>query len=136
MAAGRTGKSSTGLSLGHRRAVLGMHSFSGNDSVSSFFRKGKQAVWKAVTKNIAFIDLFSSLGTEVTASEELVRGVEWFVCSIYGHPRILSINEERKKVFWDKFNKEKKIIDLSLMPPCQSNLHHHIMRANYVAYIF
>jgi hypothetical protein len=23
-----------------------------------------------------------------------------------------------------------------VMPPCQSNLHHHIMRANYVAYIF
>jgi hypothetical protein len=120
LAAGRTGKSSTGLSLGHRRALLGMHSFSGNDSIFSFFRKGK-------TKNTAFIDLFSSLGTEVTASEELVRGVEWFVCSIYGHPRILSVNEARKKVFWDKFHKEKKIIDLSLMPPCQSNLHYHII---------
>jgi hypothetical protein len=104
--------------------------------VSSFFRKGKQAVWKAVTKNTAFIDIFSSLGTEVTASEELVRGLEWFVCFIYGHPRILSVNEARKKVFWNKFNKEKKIIDLSLMPPCQSNLHYHITRANYVADIF
>jgi hypothetical protein len=103
--------------------------------VSSFFRKGKQAVWKAVTKNTAFNDIFSSLGTEVTASEKLVRGVEWFVCSIYGHPRILSVNEAKKKVFWNKFNKEK-IIDLSLMPPCQSNLHYHIMRANYVADIF
>ena len=82
------------------------------------------------------MDLFSSLGTEVTASEELVRGLEWFVCSIYGHPRILSVNEARKKAFWNKFNKEKKIIDLSVMPPCQSNLHYHIMRAKYVAYIF
>ena len=104
---------------------MGMHAFSANDYVSSFFRKEKQAVWKAVTKNTAFIDLFSSLDTEVTASEELVR-----------RPRILSVNEARKKVFWSKLNKEKKIIDLSLMPPCQSNLHHHIMRANYVAYIF
>jgi hypothetical protein len=41
-----------------------MHAFSGNDSVSIFFQKGKQAVWKAVTKKNAFIDIFSSLGTE------------------------------------------------------------------------
>jgi hypothetical protein len=93
-----------------------MHAFSGNDYVSSFFRKGKQAVWKAVTKNTAFIDLFSSLGTEVKASEELVRCLEWFVCSLYGHPRIFSVNEARKKVFWNKFNKEKKIIDLQSWP--------------------
>ena len=127
---------STGLSLGHRRALLGMHAFSGNDSVSSFFRKVKQAVWKAVIKNTAFIDIFSSLGTEVTASEKLVLDLEWFVCSIYGHPRILSVNEAGKRVFWNKFNKEKKIIDLSLLPPSQSNLHYHIMRANYVVDIF
>jgi hypothetical protein len=106
---------STGLSLGYRRALLGMHAFSGNT---------------------AFIDIFSYLGTEVIASEELVRGLEWFVCYIYGHPHILSVNEARKKAFWNKFNKKEKIIDVSLMPPCQSNLHNHIMRANYVVYIF
>ena len=89
-----------------------------------------------MTKNTAIIDIFSSLGTEVTASEELVRGLEWLVCFIYGHLRILSVNEARKKVFWNKFKKEKKIIDLSLMPPCQSNLYYHITRANYVADIF
>ena len=61
---------SSGLSPDHRRALLGMHAFSGNDYVCSFFRKGKQAVWKAVAKNNAFAELFSSLGTEVTASEE------------------------------------------------------------------
>ena len=100
------------------------------------FRKGKLAVWKTVTKNNAFVELFSSLGTEVTVSEELVRCLEWFVCSLYGYPRIQSVNEARRKVFWDRFYKENKIIDLSLMPPCSSNLRYHIMRANYVAYIF
>ena len=117
-------------------ALLGMHAFFGNDYVSSFFRKGKLAVWKTVTKNNAFVELFSSLGTEVTVSEELVRRLEWFVRSLYGYPRIQSVNEARRKVFWDRFHKENKIIDLSLMPPCSSNLRYHIMRANYVAYIF
>ena len=121
---------SSGLSPDQRRALLGMHAFSGNDYVSSFFRKGKLAVWKTVTKNNAFVELFSSLGTEVTVSEELVRRLEWFVCSLYGYPRIQSVNEARRKVFWDRFHKENKIIDLSLMPPCSSNLRYHIMRAN------
>jgi hypothetical protein len=82
-----------------------MHAFSANDYVYIFFRKEKQAGWKAVNKNTAFIDLFSTLDTEVTASEELVR-----------RPHILSVNEARKKVFWSKLNKEKKIIDHSTMP--------------------
>ena len=65
-----------------------------------------------------------------------MRGLERFVCFLYGHPRQESVNEARRKVFWQKFNKDEKIIDLSLMPPCESNLHHHIMRSNYVAYLF
>ena len=35
-----------------------------------------------------------------------------------------------------KFEKEKKIIDLSYLPPCEANLISHIMRANHVALIF
>ena len=40
------------------------------------------------------------------------------------------------KVFWQKFNKDKKIVDLSVMPPCKTNLSYHIMRANYIAFLF
>ena len=127
---------SSELSASQKKALLGMHAFSGNDYVSCFFRKGKQAVWKAVNKKTEFIDLFASLGDEVAPSEELVLGLEKFVCFLYGHPRLLSVNEARRKVFWQKFNKDEKIVYLSLMPPCKSNLHYHIMRANYVAYLF
>eukprot|EP00794_Sanderia_malayensis_P002605 gene2605-biopygen2134 len=35
-----------------------------------------------------------------------------------------------------KLEREKKIIDLSLLPPCKENLRLHILRANYVAMIF
>ena len=47
-----------------------------------------------------------------------------------------SVNELRNKIFLQKFEREKKIIDLSLLPPCQANLKLHTMRANYVASIF
>ena len=65
-----------------------------------------------------------------------MHGLGKIVCFLYGHPRLLSVNEARRKVFWQKFNKDEKILDHSLMPPCKSNFHYHIMRANYVAYLF
>ena len=101
-----------------------------------FFRKGKQAIWKAVVKKTEFVALFASLDDEVAPSEELAGGLERFVCFLYRPPHQESVNEARRKVFWKKFNKDEKIIDLSLMPPCESNLHYHIMRANYVTNVF
>ena len=78
---------SSELSASRKKVLLGMHAFSGNDYVSCFFRKGKQAIWIAANKKTEFIDLFASLGDEMAPSEELVRGLEKFVCFLYGHPR-------------------------------------------------
>ena len=49
-----------------------------------------------------------------------------------------SVNKLRHKIFLQKFDKEKKVIDMyiSLLPPCKTNLKLHIIRANYVASIF
>ena len=38
---------SSTLEIEKKKALLGLHSFSGNDYVSSFFKRGKQAFWKA-----------------------------------------------------------------------------------------
>ena len=54
----RTGKnrkiihmSSTGLPVLKCQALAGTHVFSGNDYISSFFRKGKKYFWKKVRSN-------------------------------------------------------------------------------------
>ena len=47
-----------------------------------------------------------------------------------------SVNKLRHKIFLQRFEKEKKVIDISLLPPCETNLKLHIIRANYVASIF
>ena len=109
---------SSEMSTKQRKALLGMHAFSGNDFVSSFFRMGKQAVWKAILKN----DAFASFGDEIAPSDGVVEELDKFVCCFYGHPHLKSVNDARRKVFWQKFNKDKKIVDLSLMPPCKTNL--------------
>ena len=39
------------LSILQRQALSGVHAFSGNDYISSFFGKGKHIFWKTVTKD-------------------------------------------------------------------------------------
>eukprot|EP00794_Sanderia_malayensis_P010661 gene10661-biopygen8528 len=83
-----------------------------------------------------FIRLFSVLGSSSQVSDDLANGLEKFVCVLYGNKRISSVTLLRHKLFVQKFEREKKIIDLSLLPPCKENLRLHILRANYVAMIF
>ena len=43
--------STTGLPVLECQALAGTHAFSGNDYISSFFRKGKKYFWKKVRSN-------------------------------------------------------------------------------------
>ena len=75
------------LSTDQRRALTGMHAFSGNDYVSSFFRIGKTQVWKKILKNPQFIQVFGNLGN--FNFEDL----EKFVRSLYGYPKQSCLNK-------------------------------------------
>ena len=127
---------SSTLDIEKKRALIGLRAFSGNDYVSSFFRKGKIAFWRQMIKKTDYVNLFANLGTTLQVPEEVEKGLEKFVCAIYGNERMQAVNDVRKKMFLQKFENEKKITDLSLLPPCQSNLKLHIKRPNYVASIF
>ena len=39
-------------------------------------------------------------------------------------------------MFWQRYDKDGTITELSLMPPCQKNLAFHCKRANYIAYMY
>ena len=71
---------SSTLGIQKKKALLGLHAFSGNDYVSSFFRKGKQAFWKAMSSEEEFVRLFTRLGSSSQVSDDLVNGLEKFVC--------------------------------------------------------
>lgn len=121
------------LSEKQKKALLGLHSFTGNDYVSSILRKGKQLCWKHVKENSAFLDLFASLGNSQSITSDQLAGLERFVCKIFGRKQQHSVNEARKDIFWEKLEKDGKVIDLSLLPPCQTSLELHSKRANFVA---
>ena len=128
--------SSCNLSKDQKKALLGMHAFTGNDYVSSFLRKGKQVCWKLIKDSAEFLQIFGELGSQDSVSESTATGLEKFVCSLYGEKRLSSVNRVRKIIFWRSYSRDNKVIDLSLLPPCQTSLERHIRRANYVARIW
>ena len=121
------------LTLQERSAVIGFHAFTGNDYTSSFFRKGKKTCWKIAKRNPDFMDFFTNLGRSNDVDDELLSSAEAYVCSLYGRSKLRSVNEARSKIFWDKYSKNKKIVELCMLPPCQANLLFHLKRSNYVA---
>jgi hypothetical protein len=117
-----------------KAAIIGFHALSGNDYLGSFFRKGKKTCWKIAKRCKEFMLFFSKLGLEDDC-DQLMAAAESYVCALYGKPKLKDVNEARSKIFWDKYKKKNKIIELSLLPPCKRNLYLHVKRANYVAKI-
>ncbi len=119
-----------------KAALIGFHAFTGNDYISAFFNKGKNTCWTVLQKNPKFWRVFTKVGVEWLPHGGLVELLEEFVCKLYGCPRLKDINEARFHLFQRTYESKKKIIDLSLLPPCKSSLSLQILRTCYVARIW
>ena len=124
--------SSSCLTVLEKQALSGMHAFSGNDYISSFFHKGKPLMWKILLKHQEFMQTFANLGLFSNVTEETRSQLERFVCLLYGGKSCTSVNEMRSNIFRQRFS-SGKVMDLTLLPPCQDNLNLHIDRACYIA---
>lgn len=118
------------LTPAQKTSLIGFHAFTGNDYNSSFFCKGKQTCWELLECKPKFLDTFSNLG--VSSAEELESDLEEYVALLYSI-KGKSVNEARYTIFDRKFTKQNKIIDMSLLPPCQQTLKLHILRSNFIA---
>ena len=61
--------------------------------------------------------------------------LEECTCYLYGYKQ-KNVNEVRSKLFSKKYGKEHKVVDLSLLPRCQSVLKLHAERSNVVSMIW
>ena len=113
-------------------ALIGFHAYTGNDYVSSFFRKGKGTCFQVLDRSNKFKRSFAKLGDDWQLSDQLFTELEEFTCYLYG-ARSKDINKLRYKIFDKKYTKENKIIDMCTLPPCRSVLKLHAERANFVA---
>ena len=118
-----------------KQALIGFHSFTGNDYTSSFFRKVKVACWKVVETNHRFLHAFKELGSALELAASTYEILEEYVCLLFGS-RKRKVNDVRYDIFHRKYSNKNKIVDLSLLPPCQSTLKLHSNPANFVAKIW
>ena len=107
-------------------SLLGIHAFTGCDSVSAFSGKGKTKSLTLLMKNTSYINVFKSLGITWSITDEYENQVEKFLCELYGK-ETTDINALRYQLYCSKGGK----VEPEGLPPCKSNLSLHIKRANY-----
>lgn len=109
-------------------SLLGLHAFTGCDTVSAFAGKGKIKALKMVRGNSEYQKIFKELGNSWVVSDELVHHLQKFVCKLYGDKQETStLNQYRYKMFCSK----KGEVEPHQLPPCEDCLLKHTMRANY-----
>ena len=127
------------------KALTGFHAFTGCDTVSAFVRQGKLKPFKTLQKFTKLIPVFQRLGATSDKLCDLdVKELQQFVCYMYGKTSHTDTNKVRYDIFTARYESktEKNAfsihngIDLSLLPPCQSSLYMHCLRANYQSYIW
>lgn len=112
------------------QALLGLHAFTGCDSVSSFAGKGKLRAMRLLKKD--HVKALTELGDTWNLSSTAEKDLEIFTCAIYGYKDDTSINEVRYKLFVDK----KGNIDSHQLPPCKDTFNKKCKRTNYTVSVW
>ena len=99
------------------RALLGLHVFTGCDSVSAFVGKGKKKGFDLLRNSDSHQQTFGNLGSTFDMSDDDFCRLEKFVCELYGQDDCSSINEARYRIFSLSGCDEQKFL--------------HAQRANY-----
>ena len=60
-------------------SLIRFHAFTGNDYISSFYRKGKAACFKILKGNSKFQSTFAALGNDLNIFDNLLTKLEEFV---------------------------------------------------------
>ncbi|TDG99283.1 hypothetical protein EPR50_G00209410 [Perca flavescens] len=109
-------------------ALIGLHCFTGCDTVSSLYGIVKVKAMKALLSNQEHCNTFQRIGTTFTVTRDLYEAVEAFTCEIYD-VKDAKVSTKQGGTF-----RSEKCLERSL-PPNQDSLQQHIQRANYEAAI-
>ena len=120
-------KIGTAVGNGMCKALVGMHAYTGCDSVSAFSGKGKVKAFKLAMSDRDLQSMFTDLGTNWEVSDALMKKLEKFTCQLYATKYGGDINQLRYHMLCVK----KGDIESHQLPPCKDTLQMHIKRANY-----
>ena len=114
-------------------ALIGVHAYTGCDSISSFSGQGKVKAINLICKNQVYREMFTDFGHEWHITEDMFQVIQAFTCSMY----YLNTNiKEVNKLRYEMFRSRKGDISSGLLPPCEDALRQHTNRANYQAAIW
>ena len=106
-------------------AILGLHAFTGCNTVSAFAWKGKVKALNVMLKSEIYITTFISLGTSWQLSEFLMKQLERCNCDLY------HTEEEDVTIRYDMYCSKRGKVQTQMLPPCRSALIQHCKLANY-----
>jgi hypothetical protein len=126
--------------IGHEtaKALLGIHATTGSDTTSAFVRKGKIKPMQLMMKDTEVMAAYAEMGEWDDFPPNIASIIEGHICKLYGaKDGTTNINGVRYKKFIESYSPKNALIDcntgkdVSLLPPCHSELIQHLKRANY-----
>ena len=112
------------------KCLVGLHAFTGTDSTSAFFGKGKKIAMSLLEDKEEARRAMRMLGQSFEVTDELFGLCEKFTAALYGKDEFGCIDEVRYALFCMKNQSSQ------YLPPTQDALKKHTMRANYQAAIW
>ena len=114
-------------------SLIGLHAFTGCDTVSAFASRGKLNALKLMQRDITYQETFSQVGQSWDVQPQLFEKVQQFTCRMYvAASSTTEVNDLRYQLFCAKRGE----IESNLLPPCRDCLFMHLLRANYQAAIW
>jgi len=115
--------------------------FTGTDLTASFMNKGQVKALELLMKMDTHAKLFDTLGEDTCEINDVMDGVERFVCSLYEMPKLVKVNDARFAIFQQRYAPRKrdepldkiKGVNQSYMPPCRDVLTNKVRRAHLLA---
>ena len=133
----------TAEKMDYLKALPGIYAFTGCDYTPAFFRKGKKRPFNLMIKSAKYSEIFGKFGEEELTDDD-IKIVESYVCSMFGYHKLNSINEARLIHFKSKCKPKEtakpldslKNVDPSSFPPCKAVLLQQIRRAWFTARLY
>jgi hypothetical protein len=114
-------------------ALMGVHAWTGCDSVSAFAGQGKIKAVNLIRTNDTFREAFTTLGREWSVPDTLFTVIEEFTCNMYSRSaKSSTVNALR----YEMFRAKNGDVSSGQLPPCKDALLQHTKRANYQAAIW
>ena len=114
-------------------ALLGLHPWTGCDTMTVLAGQGKLKTLTIVIREQKFIDAFVTLGSSWNVANELFCIIVEFVCQLYcRNTNIIQVNELR----YQTFRSRRGEMESAHLPLCENTLKQHTRRANYQAAIW